>query len=134
MRLTHALLVMSFCLGCLVSPTRLAAQGAADLHCENAVNPRGVKNAHPQLSWAMPAEQRAYQILVATSEEKLKAGEADLWDSGRVMSDKRTAQYKGKPLTARQRCYWKVRVWGNYYQATGYSEVATWEMAVLTSD
>src|ERR1700688_705612 len=98
---------------CLVWAAPAAAQGPArELHCENATNPRGVKTAHPQLSWAVPSPRapRAYQILVASSEEKLKADEGDLWDSGRVMSDGHTARYQGKPLMSLERCYWKVRV------------------------
>ena len=117
------------------APTPAAAQGGThNLRCEDAVNPRNVKTLHPQLSWEInvPQVQRAYQILVASSEEKLKNDEADLWDSGIVVSDKKTAQYEGKPLSSLQHCYWKIRIWENYYQASGYSPAQSWQMAVLT--
>jgi len=68
---------------------------------------------------------------VASSEEKLKADEGDLWDSGRVISDLKTAQYQGKALSSLQRCFWKVRVWETYYEATGYSDPASWDMGLL---
>ncbi len=127
-----ALFVIALCLVWAANPTPAAAQGAIrDLHCENATNPRGVKAPHPQLSWTNPLTQHAYQILVASSEEKLKAGEADLWDSGRVISDRKTAQYQGKPLSSFQHCYWKIRVWNDYYTAGAYSDSATWEMGLL---
>lgn len=121
----------------LVWAVPCAAQGPSrDLHCENATNPRGVKTPHPQLSWAVPSPRapRAYQILVASSEEKLKADEGDLWDSGRVMSDGHTARYQGKPLASLQRCYWKVRVWNDYDTANGYSDTANWQMGVMSFD
>jgi alpha-L-rhamnosidase len=77
--------------------------------------------------------QKAYQILVASSEEKLKAGEGDLWDSGKVASDQ-SAQipYQGQTLSSRQHCYWKVRVWDKNGEASGYSDPATWEMGLLS--
>jgi alpha-L-rhamnosidase len=77
--------------------------------------------------------QTAYQILVASSEEKLKAGEGDLWDSGKVISDQSTqVPYQGKGLSSRQHCYWKVRVWDKDGEANGYSDPASWEMALLS--
>ena len=127
-----ALFVTAVCLVWAVDPTTAAAQAPVrDLRCENTTNPRGVKALHPQLSWVNPAPQRAYQVLVASSEEKLKADEGDLWDSGRVKSDQKTAQYQGKPLSSLQRCFWKVRVWGDYYSAGGYTDPASWEMGLL---
>jgi alpha-L-rhamnosidase len=122
------LFIIAFCL-----PAAAQSGAIRDLRCENTTNPRGVKTLRPQLSWswAQPRAPRAYQILVASSEEKLKADEGDLWDSGRVLSDRKTAQYQGKPLSSLQRCFWKVRVWNDYDTSGGYSEPASWEMGVL---
>jgi catechol 2,3-dioxygenase-like lactoylglutathione lyase family enzyme len=117
-----------------IHPPRIAgAGGPRDLRCEKAVNPRGVKNAQPQLSWTMTARgpQVAYQIIVATSEEKLQSDEGDLWDSGKVLSSDASTQYRGRTLASLQRCYWKVRTWGNYYHSTGFSEIASWDMGLL---
>lgn len=111
-----------------------AAQAPMELKCENAINPRGIKAARPELSWTMNTALtlHGYQILVATSEEKLKANEADLWDSGRVLTYANKVQYKGKPLASLQRCYWKVRIFGNYWSPTFYSEPASFQMGVLS--
>ena len=120
---------------CLSIGILCLAQGGAvrDLRCENAVNPRAVKTEHPQLSWTWGAPNipRAYQILVASSEEKLQADDADLWDSGQVRTDQKTARYQGKPLTSLQHCYWKVRVWSDYDTPTFYTDPATWQMALM---
>ena len=64
------------------------------------------------------AKQTAYQVLVASTPEKLAADQGDLWDSGRVASDQSTQiVYAGKPLQSRMRCHWKVRLWDAERQA-----------------
>jgi alpha-L-rhamnosidase len=72
-----------------------ASPAAAEyLRCEYRVDPLGIGEVRPRLSWEMHdarrgAAQTAYQILVASTPEKLAAGEADLWDSGKVASNRR---------------------------------------------
>ena len=106
----------------------------SNLKCDNAVDPRGVKTEHPQFSWTWgpPTTPRAYQILVASSEEKLKANVGDLWDSGQVRTDQKSAVYQGKPLSSLQHCYWKLRVWSDYDSPTLWTEIQSWQMALLT--
>ena len=131
---TCVLFLITLCLVWAANPTPAAAQFVAhDLRCENATNPHGVKTPNPKLSWVIdpPSVQVAYQVVVASSEEKLKADVGDLWDSGRVKSDQKTVEYRGKALSSLQRCYWKVRTWGSYYSPTPYSEPANWEMGML---
>lgn len=131
----RAWFIAAFCLAWAATAIPAVAQvGGRDLRCESASNPQGVKTPHPQLSWVMPVSQRAYQILVASSEEKLKAGDGDLWDSGRVLSDRKTAKYQGKELSSLQHCFWKVRVWGDYDAASPYSNPASWVMGLLFFD
>ena len=74
----------------LLSPP--GALELSNLRCEYAANPIGVEAMRPRLSWALESRQRnqrqtAYQILVASTPELLRANQADLWDSGRVQSD-----------------------------------------------
>ena len=81
---------------------------------------------------AAGAKQTAYQILVASTPEKLAADEGDLWDSGRVASDQSTqVVYAGKPLLSRTRCHWKVRLWDAEGNPTAYSKPAVWSMGLL---
>jgi alpha-L-rhamnosidase len=106
------------------------------LRCEYADNPLGIDSSQPRLSWVLESDQRAqrqtaYQVLVASSTDKLKAGEADLWDSGKVPSDQSIqVVYAGKPLASRQRCAWMVRVWDQDGKAAE-SKPALWEMGLL---
>ena len=76
--------------------------------------------------------QSAYRILVASSPRSLSAGTGDLWDSGKIQSDRSTQiDYQGAPLKSFQRCYWKVRVWDHAGRASAWSEPAQWEMGIL---
>jgi len=107
------------------------------LRCEYRANPRGLDALAPRLSWIVSSDRRgerqsAYQVLVASSAQLLAAAQGDLWDSGKVSSD-RTAQivYAGKPLISRMLCYWKVRVWDRDDQASSWSPPAFWSMGLL---
>jgi alpha-L-rhamnosidase len=107
------------------------------LRCEYRHNPLGIGVAEPRLSWEMGdarrgAKQTAYQVLVASTAEKLAADEGDLWDSGRVSTDQSTqVVYTGKPLVSRTACHWKVRLWDADGNASTYSKPAMWSMGLL---
>src|SRR5258708_1068450 len=87
------------------------------LRTEYVATPLAVENTSPQLSWRLEAQRRgvrqsAYRIEVASAAEGLVAGCANLWDSGRVVSDLSIGiPYAGRTLTSRQRCFWRVRIW-----------------------
>ena len=109
----------------------------AYLRCEYKVDPLGIDVVSPRLFWEMQddrrgARQTAYQILVASSPEKLAADQGDLWDSGRVKSNQ-TAQivYGGKPLSSRMHCHWKVRLWDHEGKPSAWSAPALWSMGLL---
>ncbi|HKJ41134.1 MAG TPA: family 78 glycoside hydrolase catalytic domain, partial [Sunxiuqinia sp.] len=107
-----------------------------NLKCEMLTNPLGIDAKHPRLSWQIESSQRgtlqkAYQILVASSKEKLDNNEGDLWDSGKMDSDKSLlVGYNGKQLQSREDCFWKVKVWTNKGESD-WSEPAHWGMGFL---
>jgi alpha-L-rhamnosidase len=76
--------------------------------------------------------QTAYRILVAARPENLAAGIGDLWDSGKIESDRSIQiDYQGAALKSFQRCYWNVRVWDLAGRASASSQPALWEMGIL---
>ena len=106
-----------------------------NLRCCLLTNPRGVDRRLPELSWELvnpsPGSNRqtAYRVRVATSADRLD--DADLWDSGRVESDRTFFLiYDGCPLSSRMDCHWRVEVWDESGRAI-WSEVATWTMGLL---
>jgi alpha-L-rhamnosidase len=107
------------------------------LRCEYRQNPLGIDAAEPRLSWQSDSSERnwkqaAYQILVASSVDLLRAGHPDLWDSGKSESDESVGiAYKGPSLESRKRYYWAVRVWDAAGQMSESTEEAWWETGLL---
>jgi len=125
-----AVLFLAF--GCMAGPVTVG-----ELRCEHLQNPLGVDVWPPRLSWTLSApernvEQKACEILVASSEDQLKPGAADLWDSGKLTTEASIlVPYAGKNLESRDRCFWTVRVWDQAGQVSDWSPPATWTMGLL---
>ncbi len=129
--------ILSHALAAMVSLASASAGVTVNtLRCEYADNPLGIDSTQPRLSWVLESTERAqrqsaYQVLVASSADRLKTGKADLWDSGKVTSDQSIQiAYGGKTLASRQRCAWQVRVWDQDGKVTE-SKPAFWEMGLL---
>jgi len=99
-----------------------AAPTASDLRCEWRVNNEAVRDICPELYWEAEG-QRACQVLVATSEDKLAPGQADAWDSGKVASRLPIVEYASQPLANESTYYWQVRLWGEDDEPGLWSEV-----------
>ena len=103
------------------------ASAIADLWCEYLQDPRDSDAIEPRLSWVFESDQRAqrqtaYQVLVASSQEKLAEDKGDLWDSGRVELDRSSQiRFAGRPLASRKTCFWEVRVWDQDDQTSPWS-------------
>jgi len=127
----------------VASFTVLAARVASgevtveELRTEYRCNPLGIDAQRPRLSWVMQSDSRgdhqaAYQLLVASDQEKLDRDEGNRWDSGRVESDQSFhVQYQGVPLSSHAECYWKVRVWDKDGNPSPWSQPAHWSMGIL---
>src|SRR5258706_11862803 len=89
----------------------------AGLRCEYRINPAGIDETRPRLSWVVDADenqrgvlQAACQVLVASSQQLLDENQGDLWDSGKMDSDQSVqVVYGGKNLVSGQSCFWKDR-------------------------
>ena len=134
---------ISLCLGWLLLAAASQAMNVTTPRCEYRDNPLGIDVAQPRLSWVLTESgqksevrgqrQTAYQVLVASSEKRLKKNEGDLWDSGKVTSDQSIqVEYAGQPLASQMRCHWKVRVWDKDGKPSAWSRPATWEMGLLS--
>jgi len=116
-----------------------AAAQASPVHlrCEYRENPLGIDAQAPHFSWRADNTERnwtqsAYQILVSSTADNLKNGNADIWDSGKQTSSESAGiPYGGPPLQSRKRYYWTVRTWDANAQPSQSSETAWWEMGLL---
>ncbi len=100
----------------------------------NGVNsPLAIDRDAAQFTWRSDEASRgetqtAYQILVASSPDRLAAGKADCWDSGKVNSDQSASvEYAGKPLPSATRFWWAIRVWDLTGKASSYSSPACFD-------
>ncbi len=135
------LIIFSF----LLSPNSIYASTGeiypCNLQCEYLGNPSVIDILSPRLSWINKTvrddiqgqRQTAWQIRVASSPDKLSAGNPDLWDSGKTKNDSSLfIKYDGKPLQSCQQCWWQVRVWDANKNISEWSEPAYWGMGLLT--
>lgn len=111
-----------------------------NLTAEMAENPLTVVQNQLRLSWQLVSKesnssQIGYQILVASSEEKLKEDFGDIWDSGRVNSNKNLQiSYGGSPLKNETKYFWKVKVWNQEGEMSKWSKNAFFRTAPLESE
>ncbi|MNK60222.1 Bacterial alpha-L-rhamnosidase [compost metagenome] len=116
---------------------KLVAQvSLQNLKCEMLVNPLGIDVTQPRLSWEILSSkrnvtQKAYQVLVASTDEKLAQNEGDLWNSGKVNNEESIhIKYNGQALNSRMRCYWKVKTWTTAGESE-WSDTNSWTMGLL---
>ena len=105
-----------------------------------AENPLAVSQNQPRLSWQLVSKennvsQSAYQILVSSSEEKLKKDNGDIWNSGKVISNKNLQiTYSGTALKNETKYFWKVKVWNQKDQSSNWSKTASFRIAPSASE
>lgn len=109
-----------------------------ELRCEYAINPLGIDVRTPKFSWILESLERgqmqgAYQILVATSLENLHRDIGDKWNSKKIkLPNSVNIPYEGNLLSSGEKCFWKVRVWDKKGEVSDWSEIATFEMGLLS--
>jgi alpha-L-rhamnosidase len=107
------------------------------LTCEYRTNPLGIDINRPRVSWKIQSDRRgtmqtAYQIQVTSNQENF--GET-FWDTGVVPSDESIhVEYGGPELSPRTRYFYRVKVWDNFGRESKWSEIAWWEMGLLTPE
>jgi alpha-L-rhamnosidase len=101
----------SFCQQPVVSVKNLKVEGLAEMN--------GLEEMRPRLSWQIVSQKRdvnqhSYQILVASSLDKINRHDGDVWNSQKVESTASiNVAYPGSNLLSGRQYYWKVRVWTN---------------------
>jgi len=109
----------------------------AHLTCDSLDRPLGIDSSQPLLSWQLRdagfgARQTAYRIEVASAPTLLSGHKPDVWDSGRIASDKSFGVvYGGPELAASKRYYWRVEVWDKDGKPYPASDVSWWETGLL---
>ena len=117
MKLSFRILIVAGILLFAGCRDRMAKVTIYDLRCENLIEPTGIGTTVPGLSWKIKSDengtsQKAFQLLAASKPDLLNEENADLWNSGKIISSSGVlVPYGGNGLKSRSVCYWKVRVW-----------------------
>jgi hypothetical protein len=131
-------IIFLFCL--LVTAITNGQISTVHLTCEMVENPLAVNTNQPRFSWQLVSKeqnvtQTGYQILIASSEEKLKEDQGDIWNSGRVNSNKNLQiTFGGSPLKSETKYFWKVKVWNQKGKVSNWSKSAFFRIAPSNSD
>jgi alpha-L-rhamnosidase len=127
------LIVLFFIIGC----TSINSPEVFDLRCESLEHPLGIDKTTPRFSWKISSdkngtEQKAFQILVAAELSELTENKAGLWNSGKVESSASIfVPYRGQKLNPGSAAWWKVRVWDEAGNVSGWSEPAVFSIGLL---
>lgn len=114
-----------------------ATISVTSLKTEGMVNPVGIDARKPRFSWKIEASiernviQKSWQILVASSRESLEKNEADILNSGKIVSDAQLwVPFSGKSIKSNREYFWKVKVWTNKGESE-WSKTNFWSMGLL---
>jgi alpha-L-rhamnosidase len=111
-----------------------------DLRVDGVSSPLGIDAPSPLLTWRIESDRRdlrqlAVRVVVASDAALARAGRGDVWDCGRIdSSDPTGVVFAGPPLESRRRYWWAVEVWTTAGAEPIRSEVAWWEMGLLSDD
>ncbi len=138
----HYFLVLTFL--CLILPHTFAAKQSSitpvDLRCEYQSNPLGIDIAVPRFSWTFASgarnqSQSAYELMVSDSEKDIRRLKGNVWSTGKTGSPQNIQiAYGGSPLKSFTRYYWRVRVYDKDGNASGWSNPAWFETAMLSAN
>ncbi|WPV00438.1 family 78 glycoside hydrolase catalytic domain [Mucilaginibacter sp. cycad4] len=121
---------------CFFSVTEAQTPGAAGLKSEYLINPIGIDNAHPRLTWLMDdktqgAAQSAYQLFVGTDSIAVSAAKGNAWATTKIASSTNLAIYSGRQLKPFTKYFWKVQLWDQTGKKLSASPIVSFETGMM---
>ncbi len=110
------------------------------LRVDYTINPMGITNQKPVFSWLMQDADRgekqiAYEIIIASTVEKINKNTGDIWATGWVNSDQQNGiVYNGVPLSSKTTYFWKSRVKDKDENMSPFGSTATFETGLFNND
>ena len=123
-------------------PRQPAGRSAAPigLLVNGVSNPLAIDRDKARFTWSQTdsvrgAAQTAHRILVASSRAHLVTDRGDLWDSGKVDSERSASiEYAGAALAPATRYWWKVQIWDQNAKSTPFSPPAFFDSGLAHDD
>ena len=118
----------------------LSKRPVTDLLVEYDPSPMAMDIANPRFTWIVDLEgkgrkQTGYQVLVASSIDKLDADQGDMWNPGFVDSDQSSQlTYQGLPLESNREYFWKVRIRDEDGEVQPYSKTGKFNTGYLSEE
>lgn len=110
---------------------------AIDLRAEGRLEPLGVDEARPRLSWrvelAHPATQQA-SVAIEVASDPTFDPRAIVWARPEAAGADPAIAYGGPPPGSRERLFWRVRITDDRGVEGPWSPPAAWEMGLLAPD
>ena len=109
----------------------------ATLRTEYIENPLGINTGLPRFSWTFTTTARnqfqsAYEILVSDNIKDIQQNKGNVWTTGKVTASQNLhIEYNGVALKSLTRYYWKVRVYNQNGELSGWSKTNWFETAML---
>lgn len=107
------------------------------LYVENKVNPVGISEMYPRLTWVLTSARRgavqtAFDVRVSENAESLQKGLDLIFSTGKIPSDQSVyVQFTGNTLKPGHKYYWQVRVWDQSDKVSKWSEVNYWVQGIM---
>ena len=108
------------------------------LLCNHTENPTVINSVIPSFGWQSVSQSRnqtqsAYHILVSDNLKGIQSSMGNIWNSGKVNSDKSIfVEFKGEGLKSAHKYYWKVKVWSKDGSESEWSKVATFQTGLFS--
>lgn len=118
------------------TPKGFSPSAPTGLLSNGMTNPQALDREGPLFTWIMNDSDRnevqtAYQILVASSVEKINANVGDIWNSGKIISsNSASVPFGGSALASATRYWWKVKLWDKDGNESPFSKPATFDIGL----
>ena len=116
--------------------TNHAPDGPVALQCHGQTNPAQVPHGHPALTWTFRDADAsrgdgptAYRVILADDPTCIGKEQGNVWDSGKVISDRAESSPCQVPLRPGVRYLWKVMTWDASDVAGSFSGTADFTLA-----
>jgi len=131
--------IFTFCLA--IASLQLNAQiKIEDAKCNDKHNPVGIPENNIYFNWELSSSennqsQTAYQLVIASTKEKLAAQNFDVYNSGKLNSDASVmVNSKGRQLQSATTYFWKVKVWDKHGKPSPWSTIRQFTTALKETE